>query len=168
MQQDLNIKLAQQAASVTTNSNTTTSSIAAASEPPPPKPQPQSPLRALSAYNYFFCSEREHILNGSEPEYSVSKQDRLLQEHWGRDRTKKRRHRKTHGKIDFTTLSKRISAAWKALSEEHKDFYRQVAARDWERYQDELGRYKEATSSSLIVQVPTNNNNNNEFMQISR
>lgn len=106
------------------------------------EPTELPPLRALSAYNFFFRDERERVLNGGSQELTEDKASQLLQDHWGRDRTKKRRHRKTHGKIDFTTLSKLISTRWKELPEQDKEFYRQVAAKDWERYQRELGEHK--------------------------
>ena len=105
-------------------------------------PEELPPLRALSAYNFFFRDERDRVLNGGSLDLNDSKANALLQEHWGRDRAKKRRHRKTHGKIDFTTLSKLISTRWKELPECDKEFYRQVAAKDWERYQRELGEHK--------------------------
>ena len=95
------------------------------------------PLRALSAYNFFFRDERERILSGVEAEWTETKKQKLLEEHWFQDRHKKRRHRKTHGKIDFTSLSKLISSRWKELAESRKDFYRQVAARDFSRFKQE-------------------------------
>jgi HMG (high mobility group) box len=110
---------------------------------------PPTPLRALSAYNFFFRDERERILNGSgdddndaNMDWSVSRQEKLLQSHWTRDRTVKRRHRKTHGKISFATLSKRISQRWKELPESQKIFFGEVAAKDWERYHRELAKQK--------------------------
>jgi hypothetical protein len=121
------------------------------------------PLRALSAYNFFFRDERDHILargadggtsdgnkdddtaNDVHVEFSVAKQEALLQDHWNRDRTQKRRHRKTHGKIDFATLSRLISSRWKRLHAKKKDFYRLIAMIDFERYQRESKSNTNAT-----------------------
>ena len=112
----------------------------------PQAPPVEPPLRALSAYNFFFRDERDRILNDCDHDWTENKKERLLSDHWNRDRTQKRRHRKSHGKIDFTTLSKLISSRWKELAEDRKDFYRDVAAKDWERYQKELSLYKSVTS----------------------
>ncbi|KAL7555968.1 hypothetical protein ACA910_003233 [Epithemia clementina (nom. ined.)] len=119
-------------------------------KPPPKGHSPLPPLRALSAYNFFFRDERERILSGVEADWSESKKLKLLEEHWHQDRNKKRRHRKTHGKIDFTTLSKLISTRWKELPESRKDFYRQVAARDFSRFKEE----SKLLSSKTQVESP--------------
>ena len=101
------------------------------------------PIRPLSAYNFFFSDERERILhnktNDTDDEvFDSAKKQRLLLQHLAKDRTKRRPHRKTHGKINFTTLSKLIGQRWKSLPDDRKNFYREVAAIDLERYQREL------------------------------
>lgn len=99
------------------------------------------PVRPLSAYNFFFSDERERILQNKTDENDVfdnAKKQRLLLAHLAKDRSKRRPHRKTHGKINFTTLSKLIGSRWKQLPDERKNFYREVAAIDLERYQREL------------------------------
>jgi hypothetical protein len=111
----------------------------------------KKPIKALSAYNFFFKCEREKILHPEcfhEEDYSDTKKAQLLQEHWHRDRTVKRRHRKTHGKIAFTTLSRMVSQRWKELNADKKSFYKDVAAKDLERYRREL---KSSKMSSSVV-----------------
>ena len=112
------------------------------------------PLRALSAYNFFFRDERERILDGVEPDWSESKQQRLLGEHWFQDRSKKRRHRKTHGKIDFTSLSKLISSRWKELPDHRKDFYRQIASRDFARFKQESRPTRSTRTPPVSTGIP--------------
>jgi hypothetical protein len=113
-------------------------------------------LRPLSAYNFFFSDERERILvqnNQStkdacatliarhEKEESLEeRKQRLLKQHLQKDRSKRRPHRKTHGKITFTTLSKLIGQRWRQLDESEKNFYKVVAATDLQRYQDEIAK----------------------------
>lgn len=102
------------------------------------------PLRPLSAYNYFFRDEREHVLKhmGLEGRRVVLNQshcDKLLRDHWGRDRTTRRLHRKSHGKISFQELSKLISSRWKKLPVRDKQFYQQVADIDLKRFKAENG-----------------------------
>lgn len=104
--------------------------------------RPSLPFRALSAYNFFFRDERDRIINGGEMDLTPSKKQQLLSEHWFRDRSVKRRHRKTHGKIAFTTLSKVISQAWRDLPENMKVFYKELASEDLDRYQREIDQYK--------------------------
>jgi HMG (high mobility group) box len=84
----------------------------------------------------------------------MDKQQVLLAAHWNQDRTKKRRHRKSHGKIDFTSLSRLISSRWKELPDCRKDFYRQVAAQDWERFQRELEEYKKPAAAANAQAAP--------------
>jgi len=108
--------------------------------------RPEPPVRALSAYNFFFRDERERILNGDgdggNRDFSPSRRARLLSEHWNRDRSRKRRHRKTHGRFGFTELSRLISKGWRELPEDGREFYRKIAADDFDRYRTELRAYK--------------------------
>ena len=146
---------------LTMNSDHVTAAAAAAtakSSKAPPESASQLPIRALSAYNFFFRDERERIINcddGDDPldptslkakrnavSFNEEKKKQLLTGHWFRDRTAKRRHRKTHGKIAFTALSKVIAQAWRDLPESDKAFYRDVAADDLDRYQRELEEFK--------------------------
>lgn len=125
----------------------------AAPEKPPSKgviSKAQQPLRALSAYNFFFREERNRIVSECTGSYNCSdaKKKELLEAHWHRDRTQKRRHRKTHGKIAFTELSRVISQRWRELPEDTKAFYKMVAAEDLIRYHREMDELKGKTNSS--------------------
>ena len=105
----------------------------------------KKPLKTLSAYNFFFRHERERILaedktneNDEDEHYSFSKKQSLLHDHWYRDRSQKRSHRKSHGKISFATLSRIVAQRWKDLPEHRKTFYQDLAAEDLKRYRHEL------------------------------
>lgn len=103
--------------------------------------------KALSAYNYFFRHERQRILNDDQEgprDYSSAERDRLLREHWnqaGKDKAN-RPHVRTHGKIGFATLSKLVAKRWKELPETEKEFYREVASLDLQRYKKEQRRQR--------------------------
>ncbi|GAX26262.1 hypothetical protein FisN_16Lh091 [Fistulifera solaris] len=99
---------------------------------------------ALSAYNFFFRDERDRILKKHQDmAYTPERQDLLLHRHWQQDRSQKRRHVKTHGKINFATLSKCISMRWKQLPEHAKTFYREISLRDWDRFRKESSTAEE-------------------------
>jgi HMG-box domain len=115
----------------------------------------QSPLvRPLSAYNFFFQFERNRLLQhdvgdttDSSPlprecfaHYNLTVdnasdfQQRLLQQQWARDPTVKRKHVKSHGRISFSDLSKRISAGWRHLPESAKEVFYEIARQDLKRF----------------------------------
>ena len=116
------------------------------------------PIRPLSAYNFFFSEERERFLweleqeEGNECPPSLvpkdesfeDKKERLMNLHLNKDRMTRRRHRKTHGKVSFTDLSKIIGKRWRELPEEKKQIYRDISAADLERYQKALKAYNDS------------------------
>ena len=58
-----------------------------------------------------------------------------------KDRTNRRPHRKTHGSIGFTDLSKIVGGRWRALPEAKKQLYRDIAKADLDRYQAEVAEF---------------------------
>jgi hypothetical protein len=78
-------------------------------QPPQQQQQQQTPmLRPLSAYNYFYRSERDEIVaNGIDNpplfrDFSQARMQEMLQQRWFVDPIKPRRcHRKSHGKVSF-------------------------------------------------------------------
>jgi hypothetical protein len=83
-------------------------------------------------------------------------------------------------KFRFTELSKIVSEKWKAMSDSEKQFYRDVSAQDWDRYQREMEVFKneqqqqqqpQSSTTSMVgrggtgttVSISANNNNNNRM-----
>jgi hypothetical protein len=105
------------------------------------------PCRPYTEYNLFFQLEREYILQnelGFQPAYEPSEifdpsdasnyQGPPLPSRYsglvylydwhlpGKEKRRKRRHRKTHGKIGFQELSLKIADAWKTVDAETRTF----------------------------------------------
>jgi hypothetical protein len=120
-------------------------------------------LKPLTPYNYFYRDERDNIINhvvddfDSLPltvsDFSISKIQHLLYQHWYIDPLKKKRvHRKTHGKISFQTLCKEITDRWHHLPTHGRDFYRTVT-----RYDDIYYRLHQKTlwdKTMMYNQIP--------------
>ena len=84
---------------------------------------PKKPRRALTAYNIFTGWIRERILDGSDG-HSVAPTMEDIKRITLQQKTKKRRkHRKTHGRIGFQELSKIIAIRWRELPEEHRELF---------------------------------------------
>jgi hypothetical protein len=106
-------------------------------------------LKPLSPYNYYFRDESDSIVrhlmhnNDSLPppvsDLTEERMQSLLLQHWYTDPVKKRRrHRKTHGRISFKTLARVIAERWERISPATRMFYQMVARLDKKYYQDQL------------------------------
>ncbi len=84
------------------------------------KPKPKRPL---SAYNWFFHSERKNILNDTPIR-------------------KEGKPRRSHGKIGFADLARSVAAKWKSLSKAERLIYDEKATIDKERYAREMEEWK--------------------------
>jgi hypothetical protein len=90
---------------------------------PPRKPKP--------VYNIFCQVERAKILG----------LPLVLEERQRKTTAQKRKHRKTHGKISFTELSKHVSSKWRALRESEKQVYKAIYKKNMDEYKHELEEY---------------------------
>ena len=96
------------------------------------KPKPKRPL---SAYNWFFHSERKNILNDTPIR-------------------KEGKPRRSHGKIGFADLARSIAAKWKSLSKAERLIYDEKAKIDKERYAREMEEWKKCQSDAAS-QLPS-------------
>jgi hypothetical protein len=116
-------------------------------------------LKPLTPYNYYYRDERDnivsHISDESDPlppavsDFTESKLQFLLHQHWYIDPMKKKRaHRKSHGKMKFQTLSKVIADRWHNLPNEGRAFYRRIARYDDIYYHLHLDIIRNSASGS--------------------
>ena len=98
----------------------------------------KKPRKALSAYNYFFRSERARIL-GVDIE-TLEKQLNMP-----------RKHRKTPGMIGFKGMAVFVGQRWKTLSSVDKAPFERLAIKDKDRYKREMEVWeRESTSMSFM------------------
>lgn len=130
----------------------------------------KKPMRPLTAYHIFFQIEREYIIQttaGPDADKSIHDNKcylpnvprryrciKLLSDWFaGPGKRKKRKHRKSHGKVGFLELSQLISKRWKNLSTtdpETKHFVSKIAAGELAEYKVEMQNYKMLTAMSTV------------------
>jgi flagellar biosynthesis GTPase FlhF len=118
--------------SMTTEPSTPAETDAAVTVVPTPTEEEElivQPKRPLSAYNYFFRSERARLV-GEDLDLNE-----VADVH---NRTKKRRHRKTHGKLGFREMANKVGESWRGLSDEDKTPFVQMFHVDRARYKTEV------------------------------
>jgi len=155
--------------------------------------------RPYTAYNIFFQLEREFILqsvldvtpsvddvfdpaadDNVIPSLPQRYQDIILSDDWyipGKAQRKKRRHRKSHGKISFSDLSKKVAAAWHSCDDEVKLFCAEVSDLTMQEYKKALYRQQkddlkseeeDDTSAESKATKPTEKNKRNDKEQQSK
>jgi hypothetical protein len=105
-------------------SSSTASKAAKFSNKKQKEQQDVKPKRPLSSYNFFFKHERQKILQ-EMPERPEGKP------------------RRSHGKIGFADLARKISANWNGIEPTARVYFEDLAAKDKERYKGEMEEWKE-------------------------
>jgi hypothetical protein len=104
------------------------------------------PKRPLSAYNLFFQEERNSIL-AALPSDSQQIDDGLTEEE------RRRKHRKTHGKIGFADLARSIATKWKNCEPKSRASFEARAESEKQRYKVELAAWKKAQEGTLTTSL---------------
>ncbi len=129
--------------------------------------------RPLSAYNIFFKVQRFMIINDRDELQSTNQIDEIIREvdlsRLGKSSkpTKKRLHRKTHGKIGFSALGKTIGLRWKTCNPEIKSYFNKLANDEKSKYNKNTKTQPSQSSTSTVDGMrPSNSDENDSCIKI--
>jgi len=116
------------------------------------------PKRPLSAYNYFFKTERQRILKylarKTDAEAKTEDTEEEVEEVVSAEQESKLVTES--GKVSFEEMGKLIGRRWKAISPESLEHYNKLAAQDAERYKKELAEYNDRKEKGAIHEAQRN------------
>jgi HMG-box domain len=109
----------------------------------------EKPVRPLSAYNLFFRLERDRLLSLT-CNSQIAPQDLVITAHDVASisvlrryaRGEKRQHRKTHGRMGFSELTRIISSKWKIIPADTKQLFEERAIQEKRKYNKQMKLWK--------------------------
>lgn len=116
----------------------------------------RKPKPALSCYNIFFQIERKRILAGIDENkhHPIIREEMLAVIKEWKSKPNKRRHRRSHGKIGFEELSRKVASKWKVLDSESLHVIRTQAQIEKERHQYDMRRWKASIKAQSHADRP--------------